>query len=362
MSLLPFANAFTREEDTEEERHLRNQLARFKPVELIGAGSFGSVYKGRDSSFQKRTPEKHWVAIKVEKRNKRGDKPSALLREYETYRTLIDRAVGMDFGLPHIIQFIDNVPQRTHIMVMELLGPDLRCLLIDCGGTFSLKTVLQIGVQLIDRMELVHDLGFLHRDIKPHNFAIGSEFQRRDLRNMIRVIDFGFAKEIMTKEEQHIAFSRHEFFVGTMKYSSIRSQEGLTTSRRDDLEAITYLLISFIRGKLPWSDVIQGKYNPEHKRYYFKETLRIKKEISIKELCGEDIPRALEYMLRYTRNGLSFTDRPDYEYLRSQLIKCFYDNEFPNDNLYDWDLLGTDGNEGPRRQTGRERPRLCSYL
>jgi len=52
-------------------------------------------------------------------------------------------------------------------MVMELLGHSLESLYVKCGRRFSLKTVLMLAIQLIDRIEHQHKNHFLHRDIKP---------------------------------------------------------------------------------------------------------------------------------------------------------------------------------------------------
>jgi serine/threonine protein kinase len=54
-----------------------------------------------------------------------------------------------------------------NIMLLDLLGKSLQELLIDQGKPFSLKTVVMIGQQLIDRVEYLHSKQFLHRDIKP---------------------------------------------------------------------------------------------------------------------------------------------------------------------------------------------------
>ena len=59
---------------------------------------------------------------------------------------------------------------------MELLGANLDQLLHKVSGNFSMKTVIQLADQMIDRVKFVHENGYLHRDIKPENFLVG----RRD--------------------------------------------------------------------------------------------------------------------------------------------------------------------------------------
>jgi serine/threonine protein kinase len=58
-------------------------------------------------------------------------------------------------------------------LAMEVMGSSLEDLLSLCGGSFSLKTVCMLGIQMITRDEAMHAKGLLHRDIKPANILIG---------------------------------------------------------------------------------------------------------------------------------------------------------------------------------------------
>jgi len=56
-----------------------------------------------------------------------------------------------------------------------------------CGGRFSLKTTLMIGLQMLERIQFIHDNGFLHGDVKPNNFIMGKTGK---LKHKLYMVDF----------------------------------------------------------------------------------------------------------------------------------------------------------------------------
>lgn len=74
--------------------------------------------------------------------------------------------------------------------------------------------------------------------------------------NVAFVIDYGLAKKFRDpKTQQHIPYKENKNLTGTARYASINAHLGIEQSRRDDLEALGYVLIYFLKGFLPWQGV-----------------------------------------------------------------------------------------------------------
>lgn len=68
--------------------------------------------------------------------------------------------------------------------------------------------------------------------------------------------DLGFCKEWRQEDGQHIPYQENKPFTGTVRYMSINNNLGHEQSRRDDLEALAYMMIYFFKGRLPWQGII----------------------------------------------------------------------------------------------------------
>lgn len=222
-----------------------------------------------------------------------------------------------------------------------------------CGRRFSLRTVLQLADQVLERVETMHNRHLIHRDIKPANFVIGHGGNA----HVVHCIDFGLSKRYRhPRTLQHIAYRDGRSLTGTPRYASINNHLGIGAlyrvsidwgcdevpggkcgcaaspptcnhpltprhppteqSRRDDLESIGYVLVYFLRGVLPWQGL---KAKTASKKY--KMIMEKKQSVSITELC-QGCPIQFAEYLTYCRS-LSFDGKPDMQYLRGLFRDLF---------------------------------------
>ena len=170
------------------------------------------------------------------------------------------------YGIPIVKSFGYN--NNYNILVMELLGNSLEDLFQKQKRKFNLKTTCMLGIQMIDRIEWVHNKLIIHRDIKPDNFVMG----RNEKNYIVYILDFGLSKKYWsTKNNCHIKFSQNKKLTGTARYASINALKGCEQSRRDDLEAIGYVLIYFLKGSLPWQGLKINRKEDKKKKIYEKK-------------------------------------------------------------------------------------------
>ncbi|CAN1218202.1 Casein kinase 1-like protein 1 [Linum perenne] len=244
---------------------------KFRLGRKIGSGSFGEIYLGTNVQTNEE------VGIKLE--NVKTKHPQ-LLYESKLYKILQGGT-----GIPNVRWF--GVEGEYNVLVMDLLGPSLEDLFNFCSRKLSLKTVLMLADQMINRVEFVHSKSFLHRDIKPDNFLMG--LGRRA--NQVYVIDFGLAKKYRdTSTHRHIPYS------------------------------------------LPWQGLRAG-----NKKQKYDKISEKKVSTSIEALC-RGYPTEFASYFHYCRS-LRFDDKPDYAYLKRLFRDLFIREGFQFDYVFDWTIL-----------------------
>jgi len=193
---------------------------------------------------------------------------------------------------------------------------------------------------MLTRIEYVHSRHFLHRDIKPDNFLMGTGKKA----SKVYLIDFGLAKRYIGKDGKHIPYRENKNLTGTARYASINTHIGIEQGRRDDLESLCYVLLYFLRGSLPWQNM-----RANNKKDKYERIMEKKLSTPIDYLC-KGLPSEFVTFLSYCRN-LRFEDKPDYTYIRNLFKDLFVKSGYEMDYQYDWTILEKKGGVGALGKT-----------
>jgi len=318
----------------------------YRLVKKLGRGGFGEIW----SAVHEITKEE--VAIKFEEAPAEK-KRSELFYECNTYIWLHSSQEVISQGIPQIYYFgtefqirEDETEVIYRVMVMELLGKSVSELYNLCSikwsrlpenrekdfennpFCFSLKTVIMIAIEMLNRIEFIHSRRMIHRDIKPDNFAIG---RGADI-HKIYILDYGLSKKYMDSFGNHIPYKENKSLVGTPDYSSINTHKGIEQSRRDDLESLLYVWIRLLTGKLPWFNTKMEEKKRRIKILMDKET-----NFPPEKLCY-GIPQEFLAYCRYCRK-LEFDDKPDYKRIRKMFLNLYKLLGHKIDYKYDWTIM-----------------------
>ena len=167
---------------------------------------------------------------------------------------------------------------------------------VDKSKNYFIKEVTKYFIMILKIIEKIHDIGIVHRDIKPDNIMIDLiKLDNGCNEKRVYLIDFGLS------DFYHIINFKRNFKVGTPQFMSNNIHEKNDYSRRDDIISILYTVIYLIKGRLPWSN---GTYDT-------------KSTFTSEEVCL-GIPSVFNKLLDYAYS-LKFEDRPDYSYMIRQL-------------------------------------------
>jgi serine/threonine protein kinase len=280
-------------------------------IKKIGKGSFGNIYLSKEKYTNL------LYAIKIENKNICNnflENEANILLYLNCPKT------------PSVKSF--GYTSNYNVLIMELLGKSLEDIFENIlqKKKMSVRCVCNLGYQMIEILEFIHKKNIIHRDIKPDNFLMSNGDNK-----YLYLLDFGLAKKYRESENSpHYPFIEGKKLTGTARYASVNALNGVTQSRRDDLESVGYVLVYFLKGCLPWQGL---KVKVKEERY--KKILEKKKETTSEELCS-GLPYIFQEFVSYTRN-LDYLEEPNYDNLRN-LFFNFITNERNErfDFIYDW--------------------------
>uniref|UniRef100_A0A3B5BF07 Tau-tubulin kinase 2-like n=1 Tax=Stegastes partitus TaxID=144197 RepID=A0A3B5BF07_9TELE len=275
---------------------------RWKVVRKIGGGGFGEIYEVLDQLSQAT------VALKVES----AQQPKQVLKMEVA---VLKKLQGKD----HVCRFVGcGRNDRFNYVVMELQGRNLADLRRTMTrGTFSVSTTLRLGKQILEAIESIHSVGFLHRDIKPPRPVAG--------------------------------------FRGTVRYASINAHKNKEMGRHDDLWSLFYMLVEFMVGQLPWRKIKD------------KEQVGNLKETYDHRLMLKHLPSEFSTFLDHILT-LDYFTKPDYQLLMSLFENAMKSHNVLENDPYDWekcdseDMLTITAAATTAQQLTRLTPAYLGYL
>src|SRR5216684_4200721 len=205
---------------------------RYDVKEVLGMGGMGVVYRAVDREL--REP----VAIKALRPEVLAGGGVALERfkqEIRLARKIAHRNVVRTYDLGEV--------SGMYYLTMEYVEGKSLKELIATRGPLPVSVTLTIGKQLCRALEVAHEQGVIHRDIKPHNIVVEPS-------GVLKVMDFGIARlENRSKEE---GLTKDGMSIGTPDYMSPEQLSGRELDARSDLYSTGVVLFECLTRRLPF--------------------------------------------------------------------------------------------------------------
>lgn len=215
---------------------------KYEILARIGVGGMGVVYRGRHLTFNE------VCAIKILHDSTAEDK--TFLQRFQT-----EAVVTRKLRHPNAVRVddFDYTDDGRPFIVMELVEGRNVGEVLQAEGAFEVPRAIRIATEVGRALGEAHNLGFVHRDIKPGNIILSKDDQGRE---MAKVLDFGIAKLRQGAGDAQSGMTMTGIVVGTPLYMSpeqfMGKKAGEEIDGRTDLYSLGVVLYQMVTAKLPF--------------------------------------------------------------------------------------------------------------
>jgi len=195
----------------------------------IGQGAFASTYRATDTTLQRT------VAVKLLRSHHAAD--DSYLARFER-----EARAAAQVNHPNVVQVHDYGHDDDHVFIVMhyVSGPTLAEYIRD-REQISSDEVVSIMSQVLEGLQAIHELGIVHRDIKPQNILLEPDLTPK-------LGDFGVAHS-----GTESSLTQTGTTIGTAAYMAPEQATGEESGPRADLYAVGAVLFELLTGQLPFS-------------------------------------------------------------------------------------------------------------
>ena len=209
--------------------------ARYRLDAVLGEGGMGAVFRATHLAMDRK------VAVKLLKPHLTSDQ-AALQRFAREAR--VTRKVES----PHAVEIFDFgvTPHGDYYMVLEYLDGRTVQKELDVDGPFAPARVVHVARQALHALGVAHDLGLIHRDVKPDNLLLMRVGADADY---TKILDFGVAKLMQGAAAEQLALTAAGMVFGTPEFMSPEQACGQPLDGRSDLYSLAATMFVMLTGQ-----------------------------------------------------------------------------------------------------------------
>ena len=215
---------------------------KYQILERLGLGGMGEIFKVRHIHLNEQR------VIKIMRANIASDDQSLqrFLQEARTSTMIKHRNLAMLYDF-------STLDDGSYYMVWEFIEGTNIQKWIGQNGAMPQRLALEIAIQTLHGLEHLHQMGLIHRDISPENIMLSQDRQGKLL---VKVIDFGIAKQLGEGGESGQGLTQTGMFLGKLKYASPEQagflKEGEHLDARSDLYSFSNVFYEMLAGRAPF--------------------------------------------------------------------------------------------------------------